>query len=176
MAGVHQLLSAPREPRTRGDRLEASSLAAQAPRTVEPDDHVPQFAGRAAHTVIDLAVNDDPATHAGADRQVHQEARASSGAEAVLAERRRVGVVLEQRRDAQPLAHDLDKRNAVPPRELRRLPRLEHELTKTRIFELYLNEIEWGDGIYGAEAAARTYFGTSASSLNPDQAALMVSF
>ena len=37
--------------------------------------------------------------------------------------------------------------------------RLEHELSKTRIFELYLNAIEWGDGIWGAEAAARTYFG-----------------
>ncbi len=34
--------------------------------------------------------------------------------------------------------------------------RLEHELSKTRIFELYLNNIEWGDGIWGAEAAART--------------------
>src|SRR5262245_6721203 len=63
-----------------------------------------------------------------------------------------------------------------PLRKLRELyssRRLEHELTKTRIFELYLNEIEWGDGIYGAEAAARSYFGESAATLNPDQAALM---
>jgi len=63
-----------------------------------------------------------------------------------------------------------------PFRKLRELiiaRRLEHELSKTRIFELYLNDIEWGDGIYGAEAAARSYFGTSASSLDPDQAALM---
>jgi monofunctional biosynthetic peptidoglycan transglycosylase len=51
--------------------------------------------------------------------------------------------------------------------------RLEHELTKTRIFELYLNDIEWGDGIWGAEAAARTYFGIPASAVGPDQAALM---
>ena len=36
--------------------------------------------------------------------------------------------------------------------------RLEAELSKQRILELYLNVIEWGDGIYGAEAAARTYF------------------
>jgi monofunctional biosynthetic peptidoglycan transglycosylase len=43
--------------------------------------------------------------------------------------------------------------------------RLEAELKKTRILELYLNEIEWGDGVYGAEAAARTYFGASASAL-----------
>ena len=51
--------------------------------------------------------------------------------------------------------------------------RLEHELSKTRIFELYLNDIEWGDGIWGAEAAARTYFGIPASAIGPDQAALM---
>jgi len=51
--------------------------------------------------------------------------------------------------------------------------RLEHELTKTRILELYLNNIEWGDGIWGAEAAARMYFGVSASAIGPDQAALM---
>jgi monofunctional biosynthetic peptidoglycan transglycosylase len=51
--------------------------------------------------------------------------------------------------------------------------RLEHELSKTRIFELYLNNIEWGDGIWGAEAAARTYFGIGASAVGPDQAALM---
>jgi monofunctional biosynthetic peptidoglycan transglycosylase len=63
-----------------------------------------------------------------------------------------------------------------PFRKLRELiitRRLEHELSKTRILELYLNEIEWGDGIYGAEAAARAYFGTSASTLGPDQSALM---
>jgi monofunctional biosynthetic peptidoglycan transglycosylase len=63
-----------------------------------------------------------------------------------------------------------------PFRKLRELiiaRRLEHELSKTRILELYLNDIEWGDGIYGAEAAARSYFGASASSLDPDQAALM---
>ena len=51
--------------------------------------------------------------------------------------------------------------------------RLEHELSKTRIFELYLNNIEWGDDIWGAEAAARTYFGIPASAIGPDQAALM---
>ena len=50
-----------------------------------------------------------------------------------------------------------------PLRKLRELiiaRRLEAELTKARILELYLNVIEWGDGIYGAEAAARTYFRT----------------
>ncbi len=51
--------------------------------------------------------------------------------------------------------------------------RLEAELPKTRIFELYLNVVEWGDGIWGADAAARAYFGRSASDLTPAQAALM---
>ncbi len=50
---------------------------------------------------------------------------------------------------------------------------LETELTKQRILELYLNVIEWGDGIYGAEAAARTYFRKSAAELGPADAALL---
>ncbi len=51
--------------------------------------------------------------------------------------------------------------------------RLEAELSKQRILELYLNLIEWGDGIWGCEAAARAYFGVSAADLSPEQAALM---
>ncbi|MEO6222665.1 MAG: monofunctional biosynthetic peptidoglycan transglycosylase [Vicinamibacterales bacterium] len=51
--------------------------------------------------------------------------------------------------------------------------RLEAVLTKRRIFELYLNLIEWGDGIWGAESAARAYFGIGASDLSPSQAALL---
>lgn len=50
---------------------------------------------------------------------------------------------------------------------------LERELSKKRILELYLNVIEWGDGIYGAEAAARTYFKKSASNLTPQEAAYL---
>ena len=50
---------------------------------------------------------------------------------------------------------------------------LEALLPKERILELYLNEIEWGQGIYGAEAAARIYFGVSAAHLTRRQAALM---
>ena len=63
-----------------------------------------------------------------------------------------------------------------PVRKLRELliaRRLEAELTKQRILELYLNVIEWGDGVYGAEAAARTYFGKSAATLAPSEAALL---
>ena len=44
-------------------------------------------------------------------------------------------------------------------------------MDKRRILEIYLNVIEWGDGVFGAEAAARHYFGTSAASLSPAQAA-----
>lgn len=63
-----------------------------------------------------------------------------------------------------------------PNRKLRELiiaRRLEVELTKTRIFEIYLNVIEWGDAIYGVEAAAQTYFKTSAANLDASSAALL---
>jgi monofunctional biosynthetic peptidoglycan transglycosylase len=48
---------------------------------------------------------------------------------------------------------------------------LEAMLPKQRIFELYLNVIEWGSGVFGAEAAARRYFGVSAAQLTAEQAA-----
>lgn len=51
--------------------------------------------------------------------------------------------------------------------------RLETALTKRRIFEIYLNMIEWGDGIFGCEAAARAYFGGPCASLSVEQAALL---
>jgi monofunctional biosynthetic peptidoglycan transglycosylase len=63
-----------------------------------------------------------------------------------------------------------------PLRKLRELiiaRRLEAELKKGRILELYLNVIEWGDGIYGAEAASRTYFQSTAASLGPSDSALL---
>src|ERR671939_47731 len=50
---------------------------------------------------------------------------------------------------------------------------MERTLTKRRILELYLNVIEWGDGIYGAEAAAQTYFHKHASDLTPQEAAYL---
>jgi len=51
--------------------------------------------------------------------------------------------------------------------------RLERRLGKDRILELYLNVAEWGPGVFGAEAAAQTYFGRSAASLTLDQAAAL---
>lgn len=48
---------------------------------------------------------------------------------------------------------------------------LEAVMDKERIFEIYLNVVEWGVGVYGAEAASRHYYGISASSLSASQAA-----
>jgi monofunctional biosynthetic peptidoglycan transglycosylase len=58
-------------------------------------------------------------------------------------------------------------------RELLITRRLEAVLSKRRILEIYLNVIEWGDGIWGAEAASRAYFRQSAASLSADEAALL---
>ncbi|MET0218963.1 MAG: monofunctional biosynthetic peptidoglycan transglycosylase, partial [Burkholderiales bacterium] len=48
---------------------------------------------------------------------------------------------------------------------------LEGVMSKRRILEIYLNVIEWGNGIFGAEAAAQHYYRTSAAKLGPEQAA-----
>lgn len=76
---------------------------------------------------------------------------------------------------AQQLAKNLylsPSRN--PIRKLREIfiaRRLDRQLGKPRVLELYLNIAEWGDGIFGAEAAARRWFGCSAAELGPVQAA-----
>lgn len=48
---------------------------------------------------------------------------------------------------------------------------LESLMSKRRILEIYLNVIEWGDGVFGAEAAAKHYFRSSAKALGPNEAA-----
>jgi monofunctional glycosyltransferase len=61
-----------------------------------------------------------------------------------------------------------------PVRKLREVliaRRLEEHLPKPRLLEIYLNIAEWGDGIFGAEAAAQRWYGTSAAALSPAQAA-----
>jgi monofunctional biosynthetic peptidoglycan transglycosylase len=63
-----------------------------------------------------------------------------------------------------------------PLRKLRELMiarRLEAELKKARILEIYLNVIEWGDGVYGVEAASQTYFHHPAATLGPSESALL---
>lgn len=60
------------------------------------------------------------------------------------------------------------------PRKLQELVitlMLEKVLSKQRILEIYLNNVEWGEGVFGAEAAARYYFRTGAALLSPAQAA-----
>lgn len=52
---------------------------------------------------------------------------------------------------------------------------LEAVMDKRRIFEIYLNVIEWGDGVFGAEAAARHYYRSAANRLNASQAAKLAS-
>lgn len=51
--------------------------------------------------------------------------------------------------------------------------RLERQLGKRRILELYLNVVEWGKGVFGCEAAARTYFGKSCAELTESEAVAM---
>lgn len=53
--------------------------------------------------------------------------------------------------------------------------RMEKVLSKRRILELYLNVAEWGEGIFGAEAASRNYFGKPCSELTPGEAARLAS-
>jgi monofunctional glycosyltransferase len=50
---------------------------------------------------------------------------------------------------------------------------LEQAMSKRRILELYLNFAEWGEGVFGAEAAARFHFGVAARSLDEEQAAYL---
>jgi monofunctional biosynthetic peptidoglycan transglycosylase len=58
-------------------------------------------------------------------------------------------------------------------RELLITKSLEKHLTKKRILEIYLNVVEFGERTYGADAAARRYFGRPASALSDEQAALL---
>jgi len=65
-----------------------------------------------------------------------------------------------------------------PMRKLKELLialKLERELSKQRILELYLNVVEWGKGIYGCEAASRYYFKKSTAALSAPEAAFMAS-
>lgn len=58
-------------------------------------------------------------------------------------------------------------------KELVLAKRLESALSKERILELYLNVVEWGDGVYGIEAASREHFHKSAGELTPGEAAIL---
>jgi len=60
-------------------------------------------------------------------------------------------------------------------REIILTRRMEKALTKSQILELYLNIVEWGENVYGAEAAAHYYFGKSAATLSLHESSLMAS-
>jgi monofunctional biosynthetic peptidoglycan transglycosylase len=66
-----------------------------------------------------------------------------------------------------------DKNPLRKVKELLITRRLEVELSKQRILELYLNVIEWGDGVWGADAAARRYFHKPAAELTASESALL---
>jgi monofunctional glycosyltransferase len=74
---------------------------------------------------------------------------------------------------AKNLYYSTDRSAVRKVEELIVARRLERLLSKDRILEIYLNVAEWGPGIYGAEAAARHYFGRAAAELNADQAAAL---
>jgi monofunctional biosynthetic peptidoglycan transglycosylase len=89
--------------------------------------------------------------------------------------------LMEFKRGASTITQQLAKNLYLSPsknpirkaKELLITRRLEVELSKQRILEIYLNVIEWGDGIWGAEAAARRYFHKPAGDLNAAESALL---
>jgi monofunctional glycosyltransferase len=88
---------------------------------------------------------------------------------------------LEFARGASTITQQLAKNLYLSPSKnpLRKLKELaltlalERNLSKRRILEIYLNVIEWGNGVYGAEAAARSYYGKSCAELSDDEAAAL---
>ncbi len=67
--------------------------------------------------------------------------------------------------------------NKSPVRKIREAAitwKIERSLSKRRILELYLNVVEWGEGVFGIEAASRRYFGKSAMEVSPMEAARLV--
>jgi monofunctional glycosyltransferase len=66
-----------------------------------------------------------------------------------------------------------DKKILRKMKEMVIASRLERALSKPRILELYLNMIEWGDGIYGCEAASWAYFKKPCAKLSPEEAAML---
>jgi monofunctional biosynthetic peptidoglycan transglycosylase len=151
--------------RTRAAEARAAHRAFGVDQRTVPYDRVAPILRRA----VLIAEDDAFFTHGGLD---WNEIRASARRD--LAARRfvRGGSTITQQ-----LAKNLFL--AGDPALLRKLEevgiamRLERALSKRRIFELYLNVIEWGDGIYGVEAAAQRYFGVSAEALDPRQACLL---
>jgi monofunctional biosynthetic peptidoglycan transglycosylase len=81
---------------------------------------------------------------------------------------------------SQQLAKNLflssEKSYARKAQELAITAMIENVWDKRRILEVYLNVVEWGEGVFGAEAAARHYYGVSAAQLGPEQAARLAAY
>ena len=120
------------------------------------------------HAVV-LAEDDTFWRHDGFDLDA-LEAAAQSALEAGVEATRRGGSTITQQL-AKNLYLSPDRTYVRKARELLIAMRLERDLPKARILELYLNLAEWGDGIFGIEAASRRYYKRSARELSPAQAA-----
>jgi len=108
--------------------------------------------------------------HEGIDWQAIQE---SVGANVTQRQSVRGGSTITQQL-AKNLFFDTRKSLTRKVREMIVTHWLEQDLSKGRILALYLNVIEWGEGIYGCEAAARSYYDESASELTVSEAAGLV--
>jgi monofunctional biosynthetic peptidoglycan transglycosylase len=157
-------------PTTAFMQLRAEEAAAQG-RTVHPVRHWMAYSRISPLLKRAVLVSEDAAfwEHEGVD---YAELRASIEANWTR------GVTL---RGASTITQQLAKNLYLSPSrnpyrkivELMITRRLEAELNKARLLELYLNVIEWGDDIWGADAAAHAYFNRPASDLTAQQAALL---
>lgn len=119
-------------------------------------------AGFAAHRGVDWQ-----ALETARERNARQQARAQSrGTTARL-----VGGSTITQQLAKNLLLSGERHMARKAQELVLALMLETLLSKERILEIYLNHVEWGEGIFGAEAAAQHYFRKPAARLNPHEAA-----
>jgi monofunctional biosynthetic peptidoglycan transglycosylase len=134
--------------------------------------HRPVPLGRISPHVIAAVVVSEDATffdHRGVDfYEVWQSMRANVRAGRIV---RGGGTITLQL--ARNLFYGPERSFARKLNELGTGLKLELSLTKPRILELYLNFAQFGPAAFGVEAAARAYFGTSAASLSPDQAAAL---
>ncbi len=119
-------------------------------------------AGFTAHRGVDWQ-----ALETARERNARQQARAQSRGTAA----RLVGGSTITQQLAKNLLLSGERHMGRKAQELLLALMLEAILSKERILEIYLNHVEWGEGIFGAEAAAQHYFRKPAARLNPHEAA-----
>ncbi|HEV8267686.1 MAG TPA: monofunctional biosynthetic peptidoglycan transglycosylase [Thermoanaerobaculia bacterium] len=110
-------------------------------------------------------------THHGIDWEAVKEARAYNEKQAGKKRPRLHGASTITQQLAKNLYLSADRSLLRKAREGLIAYTLEAVLSKAKILEHYLSAVEWGERVYGCEAAARKYFGVSAASLSPQQAA-----